>query len=249
MKTAIIFGANGGIGQAFSIYCLQRFDKVVVCARDISQIELSNDQLETKLISHQLNPTNEQDLAALADSINRQQLSPSLIINACGLLHNSKGLQPEKKIEDFNAKNFYHIIEANTVITPLIAKHLLPLLNNSSKSQQTTGVFASISARVGSISDNYLGGRYSYRASKAALNQIIKTLSIETQRRFKHCAVLALHPGTTDTGLSQPFQTNVPEGKLFTPEFAIEKMMSILEKVSLDDNGKFFAWDGEIIEW
>ena len=108
-------------------------------------------------------------------------------------------------------------------------------------------IFAALSARVGSISDNQLGGWYAYRASKAALNMIIKTAAIEVRRRNPHAIVVGLHPGTVDSDLSKPFQGNVPEGKLFTPDFAAGKLLTVLEGLAPAQTGRCFGWDGEEI--
>lgn len=249
MKTAIIFGASGGIGREFVAYCLQKYDHVFACTRQSQNFETIEGEHQGALHLMQVNLTSERELKVFAQFLGGREFNVQLIINACGVLYDQDGLAPEKKIEDFNVENFEKSILGNTIITPLIAKHLMHLLDKGAKQLNTTGVFASLSARVGSISDNYLGGWYSYRASKSALNQLIKTLSIEANRRFKNCAVIAIHPGTTDTKLSKPFQENVPEGKLFTVEFSIEKMMAVIENVTLDDSGKFYAWDGSLIEW
>ncbi|WP_083217862.1 SDR family NAD(P)-dependent oxidoreductase [Kangiella sediminilitoris] len=249
MKTALIFGASGGIGQAFTRYCQKNYDSIIVCSRDIEHLQICDKKFAANAICYEVDPTKEEQLAQLSEQLSQGNYKLSLIVNACGLLHQEGGPFPEKKIEDFDAEQFKKIIEANTIVTPLIAKHFLPLLEKGAKGLGTTGIFASLSARVGSISDNYLGGWYSYRASKAALNQIIKTLAIESSRRFKHCAILALHPGTTDTKLSKPFQENVPKGKLFSPDYSVSKMMKIIKNADLEDNGKFFAWDGQVIEW
>ena len=124
------------------------------------------------------------------------------------------------------------------------AKYFAPLLRRDKKA-----VFAALSARVGSISDNRLGGWYAYRASKAGLNMILKTLSIEVQRRFKNQIIIGLHPGTVDTALSKPFQGNVPKGKLFTPAFSAEKLLSVIDGLSEKDSGFLFDWAGEKIEF
>ncbi|BBI47653.1 hypothetical protein HORIV_00740 [Vreelandella olivaria] len=125
---------------------------------------------------------------------------------------------------------------------------LLAALKDSFKGTHPA-VIASLSARVGSIEDNQLGGWYSYRASKAAHNMLFKTASIELKRLNNQCTVLCLHPGTTDTGLSQPFQARVPEDKLFTPTFVAEQLLAVIAQRSPDDNGTFWAWDGQPIEW
>ena len=121
-----------------------------------------------------------------------------------------------------------------------MAKHFLPLLKREGKT-----VFAALSARVGSISDNRIGGWYGYRAAKAALNQIIKTASIEHARRWPHSAIIGLHPGTVDTDLSKPFQRNVADGKLFTSEFSAQSMLQVIDGVTAHDTGKVFDWEGK----
>jgi len=121
----------------------------------------------------------------------------------------------------------------------MTAKYFVPLLRRDEKA-----VFAALSARVGSISDNRLGGWYAYRASKAALNMVLKTLAIEIGRRFKNQIIVGLHPGTVDTDLSKPFQGNVPEGKLFTAEFSAEKLLDVVDGLSAEDSGNLFDWAG-----
>ena len=250
MKTAIIFGSSGGIGHQFVEYCLAQYEHVFACPRQSQSFKTIDKEGKGKLHLMQLDPSSETELQLFSEYLAGREFNVQLMINACGLLHDdSTHIAPEKKIEDFNAESFEAVIKANALITPLIAKYLLSHLNKGAKNCHSTGVFASLSARVGSIGDNYLGGWYSYRASKAALNQIIKTLSIEASRRFKNSAVVAIHPGTTDTHLSEPFQANVPAEKLFTPEYAIKKMMAVIENVTLDDSGKFYAWDGSLIQW
>jgi NAD(P)-dependent dehydrogenase (short-subunit alcohol dehydrogenase family) len=116
----------------------------------------------------------------------------------------------------------------------------MPLMNKDSKS-----VFAALSARVGSISDNNIGGWYGYRAAKAGLNQLLRTASIEHARRWPESVVIGLHPGTVDTDLSKPFQRNVADGKLFTAEYATEEMLKVISNVTAADTGKVFAYDGK----
>lgn len=126
-----------------------------------------------------------------------------------------------------------------------------PLLKGggSSGTEGDVAVVANLSARVGSIGDNRLGGWHSYRSSKAALNQLTKTVSVEFARRKDPIICILLHPGTVDTDLSRPFQRNVPDDKLFTAEFSVQKLLSIVDNAKSSDNGKFFAWDGQEIPW
>lgn len=251
MSIAIIFGANGGIGQEFVKQALKRHAVVYACSRPSA--DKTDDSplphikaMDNGLQAVKMDVLNEEHLKQLASQITNQYGHVDLIVNATGILHDSNGLEPEKKIEDFNLDNFNKVFQINTASTALIAKHFITLLK---KSDAQPAILATLSARVGSISDNHLGGWYSYRASKAALNQIVKTLSIEVSRRNKNTAVIALHPGTTDTNLSKPFQQNVKPEKLFSAEYSVRKMFQIIDNLFIEDNGKFFAWDGSTIEW
>jgi NAD(P)-dependent dehydrogenase (short-subunit alcohol dehydrogenase family) len=172
--------------------------------------------------------------AASAGSLDR-------IIVATGLLH-SEALSPEKALKHLSTEALTTSFLTNCVGPALVAKHFLPCLR-----KDRPGVFAALSARVSSISDNRLGGWHSYRASKAALNMIIRGAAIETARTHKKAAVVGLHPGTVDSALSKPFQARVPEGKLFSPEFSAEALINVVENLQAKDTGKLFAWDGQEI--
>lgn len=166
-----------------------------------------------------------------------------LVIAATGVLH-SERLSPEKALKDIDPESMLETFQINSVGPILLAKYFLPLMRREAKS-----VFAAISARVGSISDNRLGGWASYRTSKAALNMLLRTAAIEHKRRWPESIVVALHPGTVDTHLSAPFQRGVPEGKLFTPAFSAERLIGVVDDLSAADTGRFFAWDGNPIEF
>jgi NAD(P)-dependent dehydrogenase (short-subunit alcohol dehydrogenase family) len=165
-----------------------------------------------------------------------------LVMVTTGVLHLGADIQPEKSLRDLSADKFHAIFAANTIFPALAAKHFLPLLHRDKRS-----VFAALSARVGSISDNRLGGWYAYRASKAALNMIIKNAAIEIERRHKQAIVVGLHPGTVDSDLSKPFQSNVQQNKLFTPAFSAASLLDVVDRLTPDDSGKCFAWDGQEI--
>lgn len=153
-----------------------------------------------------------------------------------------KTFSPEKTWRDLSGEAMARVFATNTIAPSLIAKHFLPLLPRSGRS-----VFAVLSARVGSISDNRLGGWYSYRASKAALNQIIKTASIELARTRPEAICLGLHPGTVDTTLSKPFQTNVARGKLFTPQMSASYLLEVIGNAAPVQSGSLLAWDGSVV--
>jgi NAD(P)-dependent dehydrogenase (short-subunit alcohol dehydrogenase family) len=162
-----------------------------------------------------------------------------LVIVATGILHNDDGLRPEKTWRSLDARSFETAFRVNTIGPALVAKHFLPMLAKDRKS-----VFAALSARVGSIDDNRLGGWHAYRASKAALNMLIKTLSIELAARNATALCVGLHPGTVDTDLSKPFQTNVPAEKLFTPGRSASALLNVIDGLDAKDSGGVFAWDG-----
>ena len=136
------------------------------------------------------------------------------------------------------------LFKVNAIGPANVAKAFLPRMRRGSKT-----VFAALSARVGSIGDNRLGGWVSYRSSKAALNMILKTLSIEHARRFPEAVIAGLHPGTVDSSLSAPFQRRVPEGKLFSPAQSVGYLLTVIDRLAPEDSGGFFAWDGTAIDY
>jgi NAD(P)-dependent dehydrogenase (short-subunit alcohol dehydrogenase family) len=165
------------------------------------------------------------------------------LINAAGLLH-SPGQGPEKTIRQLDAGFFLENMRCNALPSLLLARHLQARFRHG-----RPAVFAAISAKVGSIEDNRLGGWFSYRASKAALNMGLKTLAIEWKRTLPNVAVVALHPGTTDTALSKPFQRNVPPGQLFPPAHTASCLVELLAGVTAAQSGRFLAFDGEQLPW
>jgi NAD(P)-dependent dehydrogenase (short-subunit alcohol dehydrogenase family) len=166
-----------------------------------------------------------------------------LVINTAGVLH-GPDLQPEKRLSQLTTANLVSSFALNAFGPILLAQALESCLPRDQAFH-----FASLSARVGSIGDNGLGGWYSYRASKAAQNQLLRTLAIEWKRRLPMGCVSLLHPGTTATGLSSPFQAGVAEGRLFSPARAANQLLDVLEGLSADQSGQFWAWDGSAIPW
>ena len=166
-----------------------------------------------------------------------------LVINTSGFLH-SNSIKPEKRLSHVRRSNIIKNFSVNSIAPILIARSLerfIPL--------ELPFSFSSLSARVGSIGDNRLGGWYSYRASKAAQNQFLKTLSIEWKRKFPMSIVSILHPGTVDTKLSRPFQSQIPQNKIFTPAQSSEYLINIISDQTPSDSGKFYAWDNSVIPW
>ncbi len=159
-----------------------------------------------------------------------------------GVLY-TDSIRPEKTMRQVDAEAMLHVLNINTVGPVLVAKHFLPRLRKDSRS-----AFAALSARVGSIGDNRLGGWLSYRSSKAALNMALKTLAIEHKRTHPLSTIIGLHPGTVDTELSAPFQRGVPEGKLFSPDYSAECLLGVIDEATPADTGRVFAWDGAVVE-
>jgi len=247
--TAFVQGSSRGIGLGLVEMLLEndRVAEVVACARSpdtsrglIALGETYGDRLKTR----RLDITDPQQIETLAARLRGERIRPHLVINAAGMLHDGDRLAPEKRLEDIDFHQMQRVFAVNTLGPALLCRHLLPLMAGDGKA-----VLAALSARVGSIGDNRLGGWYAYRSSKSALNQILKTASIEARRRFKNVVVAALHPGTTDTDLSRPFQANVPENRLFSTRFVARHLLDVIDQLDRKDSGGFFAWDGQVIPW
>ncbi len=162
----------------------------------------------------------------------------------CNGILQTKDSPVEKRIEDFSAAGFEDLLRVNALIPITFIKGLFSVLKTQSKCRVVV-----FSARVGSIGDNRSGGWYSYRASKACLNMLLKNFAIECQRRAKGVSVLLFHPGTTDTPLSRPFHKSVPEGKLFKPSFVASQLISILNREDYASVVEFLDWQGQSIDW
>jgi NAD(P)-dependent dehydrogenase (short-subunit alcohol dehydrogenase family) len=250
-SSALIVGASGGIGYAMAerLASDSAVQTLVLCSRQAESSEpLLRLQSQLTAAGKQclllnLDITNEVSLSNLTAQLKNHLQGLDLIINTAGLLH-AKDVTPEKMLEQISLPAMQQIFAVNAYGPILLVQALIPWL----KARRRV-VFASLSARVGSIADNRLGGWYSYRASKAAQNQLLKTLSVELARRNPESIVLALHPGTTDTGLSRPFQANVAQEKLFTPDFVAERLLHLMTQATPDDTGRFIAWDGQDIDW
>lgn len=245
---ALIVGASQGIGLGFVKSLLQQ-DNIARVYATYRQKETADQLFALKaeyahrLECLQVDVTQETTIVNAVAQIQKSSKQLHLVIYSAGVLHEGD-LTPEKSLRQINADNLIYSFQVNSIGAVLMAKHLMPLFKKGDRS-----VFASISAKVGSIGDNHLGGWYGYRASKAALNMFLKTTAIEYSRRCPQTIVLALHPGTTDTRLSEPFQKNVPPGKLFTVEQTVGLLSKVIETTAIKDSGKFFAWDGRELPW
>lgn len=246
--TALVAGAGRGIGLAFvrQLAASGGTRRIWAGCRDPeSAVELGRLAQGSDVIRPlRLDVTGEASLAAASRVVMAEGAPLELVINCAGVLHEEGGLQPERRLADVRADWLMQAFAVNGAGPLLLAKHFEPLLPRRERA-----VFASLSARVGSIGDNRLGGWYAYRGSKAAQNMIMKTLSIELARRARGTICVALHPGTTETDLSRPFRGGVPADKLFSTDYAVERMLGVIDKLRKEDTGRFFAWNGEEIPW
>lgn len=232
-RTAAVFGASGGIGRALSAALVERGLAVWAGSR-------SGEELVEGTKPFRFDLGEEESIADAADAMRDDP--PDLVIVATGVLTLSDGTGPERSFKAIDGAAMAQMFAANTIGPALIAKHILPLLPRDRRC-----LFAALSARVGSIGDNRLGGWHSYRASKAALNMLIRNFAIEFARTHKQGIVAALHPGTVDTALSEPFQSNVPDRQLTKPSQAAENLLSVIDGLTPEDSGGHFDWKGEAI--
>jgi NAD(P)-dependent dehydrogenase (short-subunit alcohol dehydrogenase family) len=241
-QQTLIVGANSEIAKALTVQLKQHpTSGVILVSRSRQQVN-QVDNVQIKSIT--LENYQEDQIDHAISEINCLDHAPVTQVIICnGILH-SDSIKPEKRIEDFQAEAFNQVMNANALTPMLWIKKLISIL--SGKSPCKIVVF---SARVGSISDNRLGGWYSYRASKSALNMMLKTTSIELARRDKNIKLVAFHPGTTDTPLSKPFQRNVPANKLFTCEFVAKQLLSIIKEIPFDQQVSYLDWQGKKINW
>ena len=232
----VVVGASGGIGAALveRLIASDQVERVHALSRQ------GKSHPSPKVANLTFDFTQESSIEAAAQAL--AEVGPlDVVIVATGLLQGN-GIAPEKNLRALSFEGFQKSFQINTVGPAMTAKYFLPLMRRDGKA-----VFAVLSARVGSISDNRIGGWYAYRSSKAALNMALKTLSIELGRRFKELVIIGLHPGTVDTALSKPFQGNVPEGKLFTPDYSAEKLLSVIDHVTPADSGNLLDWAGKTV--
>ncbi|MDZ4365092.1 SDR family NAD(P)-dependent oxidoreductase [Brevundimonas sp.] len=221
-EAAVVIGATGGVGAAVveRLRASGRYAMIHALSRSGTGLDLED----------------EATIAAAAGTVAEGPV-PTLVFVATGVLHH--GQSPERTYRALTAEHLMRDYRVNTVGPALVARHFLPLLPRDRRA-----VFVALSARVGSIGDNRLGGWHAYRASKAALNMILTNLSIELARSHPQAVIAGLHPGTVDTGLSQPFQKGVSPERLFTPDRSAQALLAVLDGLTPADSGGVFAWDG-----
>ena len=242
LTTKLIIGANSDIAKALALQVVDD-DKshLIVVSRDISFYKQAVFE-KCQIIA--VDDYQESTISLVVEDIERNnQTAISEVFLCHGLLHNAH-ITPEKRLQEFSEHAFLEVMKANAMTPILWLKHLLPLLK--SKIECKVVIFT---ARVGSISDNEIGGWYSYRTSKAAANMLIKSAAIEFKRSAKNIKLISFHPGTTDTPLSKPFQKNVPAHKLFTSEFVASQLLQIVKKTDIDGEASFLDWQGKSIPW
>jgi NAD(P)-dependent dehydrogenase (short-subunit alcohol dehydrogenase family) len=245
----LVTGASRGIGLEFvrQLLATPRVARVFAACRQPAEATALSGLAagEPRLRIVALDVADEAQVEAAARQVAAETDRLHLVVNAAGMLHDAAtGMAPEKRLADVRADTLAASFAVNAYGPLLVAKHFERLL-----AHREQAVFASISARVGSIGDNRLGGWYAYRGAKAAQNMFTKTLSVEWARSRRNVICVALHPGTTDTDLSRPFQANVPPEKLFSVERTVRQLLEVVGRLTPADTGRFLAWDGREIPW
>lgn len=246
---ALIQGASRGIG----LECVRQLlaDPRVGCVyatcrrpgRATELQALAREEPE-RLVPLELDVTDEASIDDAAAMVGARSPRLHLLFNVAGLLHGEGEMFPEKRLADVRLENLERSFRVNAFGPLLMAQAFQRLLTHGEHA-----VLANMSARVGSIGDNGFGGWYAYRGAKAAQNMFTRTAAIELGRKTSSLICVALHPGTTDTGLSEPFQARVPEGKLFGTAYTVERLFTVISSLDASHSGGFFAWDGQPIPW
>jgi NAD(P)-dependent dehydrogenase (short-subunit alcohol dehydrogenase family) len=234
MSCIWISGASGGIANALiNHYAGDDNNRVVALSRSAAQFEHNN------VVAHQwCASTPDVGISGLL-----RDLPPDIVIACQGILHDEHH-QPEKNLSQLSLPWLQHSVEVNLWSHIALAQQLAPVVRRLHPLR-----WVSLSAMVGSIEDNRLGGWYSYRMSKAALNMFIKNLSLEWQRKSPQSCVVAMHPGTTDTALSQPFQANIAAGKLYQSDTTASRIAAVIEALTAEQSGALYHWDGSRLPW
>lgn len=244
----LVVGASRGIGLALLKSQLRNSSVTRMIAThrpgsDTRELKALGQQWGNRLTLVPLDVANDDSLQEFSAFMQDCEGGIDLAIHAAGILHED-GIQPEKSYAQCNAANLKRLFEVNSVGPLMVAGAVLP-----AQARKRPFVFAALSAMVGSISDNRLGGWYGYRASKTALNQFIRTLANECRSKYPNASIVAIHPGTTDTSLSRPFQQSVKPGKLYSTGQTASRILSVIDNLTAQDSGQFINWDGSRIPW
>lgn len=246
--TSLVVGASRGIGLALAEMLLSNEPECVVIATHrpagpSGGLRALADRSAGRLELLPLEFTSDESLQNFQSYLQDRPDHVERVIHAAGLLHEGE-IQPEKTITQCRSDHLMRLFEVNSIGPLMVAQAVL-----SAQHRKNRFSFAALSAMVGSIGDNRLGGWYGYRASKSALNQFIRTLSIECRIKFPRATIIAIHPGTTDSDLSKPFQRNVAPDKLYAPDQTASRILSVIDQLDENDSGQFFNWDGHQIPW
>ncbi len=238
-KVNVVIAGGGALGTAFANALLREF-----AVSDISLLARTEPNgLDPRVELHPVEATDPASIVAAASALGRRLQRVHLLVNTVGLLHGA-GVQPEKRLRDLTATAFQQSLAVNALFPALLAEAFSCALRH-----EEPALFASLSARVGSISDNHLGGWYSYRAAKAAHNMLLRTLSREWRVSHRNVAVVAMHPGTVASGLSRPFVKPTYNKRVLRPEESVAHMIAVMRNLKPDDSGSFYDWRGEPIPW
>ena len=221
---ALVIGASGALGTAFCEQLKQ--DPRCAGVRALGRHTVPELDLERP-----------ETIASAAAEL-AAEAPYQLIVHAAGLLHRDR-IKPEKSLSTIEPEALQAVFQVNTLGPALVLRHFLPLL-------EPRGAMAIFSAKVGSIGDNRLGGWYAYRASKAALNMLVKTAAIELARTRPQVRLLSLHPGTVVSGLSQPFSA---AANARPADIAAAQLLTLIDQLTPADSGGFFSYDGERLPW
>lgn len=236
LKNISVIGASGAIGSAFIEHLPSFFPDAMVHAFSRQPSRNSTPNVEWHIMDYQ----SEDSIRSCAE-LASLRAPLDLVLVATGMLHETN-LRPEKSLRELSFEKFQRLFAVNTIVPALVAKHFLPRLN-----RDTPSLFATLSARVGSISDNQLGGWYAYRMSKAALNMFIRNSAIEIAKRNQQAIIVGLYPGMVDSSLSKPYQKNVPRSNILSPKMAVLNMVAVLKSLTPEQTGRCFDWDGQEI--
>jgi NAD(P)-dependent dehydrogenase (short-subunit alcohol dehydrogenase family) len=232
---AIVVGSGGAIARSLlNLWSqLDRYDVVAI----------GREHCNTENVHSLITDYSETSLAEVAAAVATRGTNIERLVITNGVL-SGEDFGPERKVGDISVAAWQHVMNVNALTPMLVLSAFWGLIRKSDQPR-----IAALTARVGSLSDNGLGGWYSYRASKAALNMMLKCAAIEAKRVNKNAKLIAYHPGTVDSPLSKPFQRSVPEGKLFTPEFTAQQLEGLMDSAIPDGDLSYIDWAGESIDW
>ncbi|MCA3697223.1 SDR family NAD(P)-dependent oxidoreductase [Aquidulcibacter sp.] len=237
-QNIIVIGASGAIGSAV----IRTLLKLPTTQRIFALSRTPIESYDPRVTALRIDLEDEASLIAAA-AVCQIESGIDLILNTIGILHEGEAIRPEKGLKELDANTMARLFRINTIGPALVLKHFSPLL-----ARDRRAIMASLSARVGSISDNKTGGWYSYRASKAALNQLIRTASIELAARRPQVICVGLHPGTVRSAMSEPFLQRYTKNEIFEPDTAAAALLSVLAELTPAQTGRIFAWDGQEIQ-